>query len=315
MIAGAGNDEPGGVCCVSVRRTKFCQVNPDQCEKPANITTFCSKYPQYCSGDEDFNDDIVVPKHEAIVKEDQFTQEYLRILLCPQVPKHEDIVKVDQFTQEDLRILLCPQVPKIEAMLREDQFTQEEIKTYGHPNHPLISICMFGGSKDKQNICKNSTFQSFGFMDIYHKTKQCHIVNPQWAQATIEFPKVPLRDVLTVVLDLEPEEYFVPNREVGGQVSFHSPFSISNPFIEGFHVQPGKLYVIQLKEIIKYLLPHPYQTNCTKYVDRWYTRGGKGPLTKAMCVEECILNKTFESCGCAKKSTLYPHDYKFCTEG
>ncbi|KFM68167.1 hypothetical protein X975_22046, partial [Stegodyphus mimosarum] len=33
-----------------------------------------------------------------------------------------------------------------------------------------------------------------------------------------------------------------------------------------------------------------------------------------MCIEECILNQTMNSCSCVLTNNLYPHNFNFCAE-
>ncbi|GFW96782.1 transposable element Tcb2 transposase [Trichonephila clavipes] len=89
-----------------------------------------------------------------------------------------------------------------------------------------------------------------------------------------------------MIIDFEPEEYFRIDQLVTGQLAIHSPWNILNPFAEGFTIKPNKIYVIQIKEDIKNLLPYPYQTNCTDYIKAWKTRGQNGPLSKEYIADQ-----------------------------
>ncbi|GIY44461.1 uncharacterized protein CDAR_221741 [Caerostris darwini] len=202
--------------------------------------------------------------------------------------------------------------PKTSAFHEEVSATQEMIKQFGHQSYPLVYSCEFGEVNVTFDFCKNSTFKSFIFQDLYGRMKKCYILNALWSTATLNLPQVPTRATLKLVVDFEPEEYFRIEQTVTGQMAIHSPWNILNPFIEGFTLKPNKIYVVQVKEDIKNLLPYPYQTNCTDYIKAWKVRGWNGPLSKEMCIEECLLNQTMNNCMCVLPSNLYPHNFKFC---
>ncbi|KAG8191772.1 hypothetical protein JTE90_026809 [Oedothorax gibbosus] len=202
--------------------------------------------------------------------------------------------------------------PKEEALSDEVSATQEMVEEVGHPVFPLVSSCDFTSINVTFDFCRNTTYKSFIFQDLYGRKNKCYIVNALWSKASLNLGRVPTRARLEMTVDLEPDEYFSLDRTVSGQVAIHSPWNILNPFSEGFSIQPGKMYIIKLEEHIKNLLPRPYQTNCTDYIETWKSRGLNGPLSKEMCIEECILNQTMDICQCVLPNNLYPHNFKFC---
>ncbi|XP_054718858.1 acid-sensing ion channel 1C-like [Uloborus diversus] len=204
--------------------------------------------------------------------------------------------------------------PKEEALVEEARVVQSVIQKIGHRSYPLVSRCEFEVVNVSFDFCKNETFKQFVFQDMYGKMKQCYIINALWSKKALNHPKVPTRAVLKLVLDLEPEESFRLDRVVAGQMAIHSAWDVINPFQQGFTVKPKKSYRIHIKENIKNLLPYPYQTNCTDYIVAWQSRGLYGPLSKEMCMEECVLNQTLDNCQCVLNSNLYPHNFKFCGE-
>ncbi|XP_042894641.1 acid-sensing ion channel 1A-like [Parasteatoda tepidariorum] len=240
---------------------------------------------------------------------------------CKMKPENcEPVEYADFFCQrypeacENGRIKGNSYFPTLEAQSEEVTATQDMIQKAGHTSYPLISSCHFEGLNRTHDFCKNTTFKSFVFQDLYGRMKKCYIINALWQEARLNLPQVPTRAVLKMVIDLEPDEYFRIDETVTGQVAIHSPWNILNPFSEGFLLKPRKTYVIHLKEDIKNLLPYPYQTNCTDYIKTWQIRGGNGPLSKEMCIEECILNQTMDNCQCVLTENLYPHNFKFCGE-
>ncbi|KAF8771118.1 hypothetical protein HNY73_018572 [Argiope bruennichi] len=172
------------------------------------------------------------------------------------------------------------QFPLGSARLDEISATQEMVEKAGHEAYPLIYSCGFQGVNVSFDFCKNSTFKSFIFQDLYGRMKKCYILNALWSKAVLNLPQVPTRATLQIIIDFEPEEYFRIDQIVTGQLAIHSPWNILNPFSEGFTIKPNKIYVIQVKEDIKNLLPYPYQTNCTDYIEAWKIRGKNGPLSK-----------------------------------
>ncbi|GFT45584.1 uncharacterized protein NPIL_65361 [Nephila pilipes] len=202
--------------------------------------------------------------------------------------------------------------PKMSSRSEEISATQEVIAEAGHDSYPLVFSCGFSEVNVTFDFCKNTTFKTFIFQDLYGRMKKCYIMNALWSTAILNLPQVPTRAVLQLVIDFEPEEYFRIDQIVTGQLAIHSPWNILNPFIEGFTIKPNKIYVVQIKEDIKNLLPYPYQTNCTDYIEAWRIRGQNGPLSKEMCIEECLLNQTMNTCQCVLPTNLYPHNFKFC---
>lgn len=117
-----------------------------------------------------------------------------------------------------------------------------------------------------------------------------------------------------MAFDLEPEEYFRPDRQIGGIFSIHSPNSVLNPFYNGFVIQPGRLYTVHLKVVEEKLLPDPYETQCKDYRAIWKLRGNKGPLSQMTCLTECIMNASLSQCNCVLPEINFPHSERICNE-
>ncbi|KAG8191774.1 hypothetical protein JTE90_026809, partial [Oedothorax gibbosus] len=139
--------------------------------------------------------------------------------------------------------------PKEEALSDEVSATQEMVEEVGHPVFPLVSSCDFTSINVTFDFCRNTTYKSFIFQDLYGRKNKCYIVNALWSKASLNLGRVPTRARLEMTVDLEPDEYFSLDRTVSGQVAIHSPWNILNPFSEGFSIQPGKMYIIKLEEV------------------------------------------------------------------
>ncbi|GIY79252.1 uncharacterized protein CEXT_711671 [Caerostris extrusa] len=83
--------------------------------------------------------------------------------------------------------------PKVSAFHEEVSATQEMIKQFGHQSYPLVYSCEFGEVNVTFDFCKNSTFKSFIFQDLYGRMKKCYILNALWSTATLNLPQVPTR--------------------------------------------------------------------------------------------------------------------------
>ncbi|GFU55347.1 uncharacterized protein NPIL_30711 [Nephila pilipes] len=68
----------------------------------------------------------------------------------------------------------------------------------------------------------------------------------------------------------------------------HSPFIQENPFIEQNILKLGHRYDIIFRlEAEEHLLPHPFPTDCTDYVDMWRKNNKTGPRSQEACKKKC----------------------------
>ncbi|XP_071040580.1 uncharacterized protein [Parasteatoda tepidariorum] len=103
--------------------------------------------------------------------------------------------------------------------------------------------------------------------------------------------------VLNISIDEGEYSFFYHPPE--GLISFHNPYSIVNPHIEGFTLSlKAQRHTFHLKKVVKKLLPYPYDTNRIDYISRWKERGGRGPMNDAECYNECQLNISLKELGC-----------------
>ncbi|KAF8787173.1 hypothetical protein HNY73_008797 [Argiope bruennichi] len=92
----------------------------------------------------------------------------------------------------------------------------------------------------------------------------------------------------------------------------HSSFLTASPFVSGHEFITGKDYKIKLKQEESHLLPPPYQTNCTNYMEEWSAKNGIAPLNERMVVEECKYQNCLEESKCVPFSVDYPHNATVC---
>ncbi|GFW96774.1 uncharacterized protein TNCV_2848301 [Trichonephila clavipes] len=83
--------------------------------------------------------------------------------------------------------------PKMNSRSEEMSATQEMIAKAGHDSYPLVSSCDFSEVNVTFDFCKNTTFQSFIFQDLYGRMKKCYIMNALWSTAILNLPQVPTR--------------------------------------------------------------------------------------------------------------------------
>ncbi|GBL94223.1 hypothetical protein AVEN_163537-1 [Araneus ventricosus] len=96
------------------------------------------------------------------------------------------------------------------------------------------------------------------------------------------------------------------------QLALHSPYHLPSPYLEGNNFLVGRSYEIRLTMSEKHLLPAPYQTNCTNYLEEWKLRGGKAPINQMDVVQECRMKRYYEGIGCVPIDVDYPHEHPIC---
>ncbi|GBM44487.1 hypothetical protein AVEN_15013-1 [Araneus ventricosus] len=96
------------------------------------------------------------------------------------------------------------------------------------------------------------------------------------------------------------------------QLAFHSPYHLRSPYVEGNNFIVGRSYEIRLTMSEKHLLPAPYQTNCTNYLEEWKLRGGKAPINQLDVIQECRMKRYYEGMRCVPVNVDYPHEHPIC---
>ncbi|GFV64564.1 transposable element Tc1 transposase [Trichonephila clavipes] len=138
-----------------------------------------------------------------------------------------------------------------------------------------------------------------------------------------EWDKLPQQlldnDVQIIVFELKSERtqtnQFYTGTPFALQIALHSPYSLVNPFMNGFSLKPCSNYHVFPSKQINKLLPPPYSSQCYNYTESWLKRSGRGPRNKRLCSEECYLNKSVEVKGCVDPFFIaYPNMEKICTD-
>ncbi|GBM44478.1 hypothetical protein AVEN_15006-1 [Araneus ventricosus] len=96
------------------------------------------------------------------------------------------------------------------------------------------------------------------------------------------------------------------------QLALYSLYHLPSPYLEGTNFFAGRSYEIRLTMSEKHLLPVPYQTNCTNYLEEWKLRGGKAPMNQMDVVQECRMKKYYEGMRCVPVDVDYPHEHPIC---
>ncbi|XP_015919383.1 degenerin deg-1 [Parasteatoda tepidariorum] len=141
----------------------------------------------------------------------------------------------------------------------------------------------------------------------------CWTLNTIIGQPEAEPRKVLSNARLTIVVFPHAEEYSTEIKSVTAQVAIHNPRQIVNPYTNGFHMKVNTRQDFRLKKVVKKLLPAPYETNCVDYVERWKSRGGRGPTNQKECDGECQKNVSLEVYGgCLSQYFYVPGNERRC---
>lgn len=209
--------------------------------------------------------------------------------------------------------------PTGDGLSFEREATVEDLKDMGHSSTDILKHCA-RISLDGTDIIKCSwdTIIRMPMQDGHTGYRNCYTLFSSVKSKTLKEHTLPVpkkKDSLFhMVFEMEPKEYFRPDREVGAIVGIHSPNNIINPFYDGFVIKPGHIYSVHLKVVEEKLLPFPYETKCKDYNRMWEERGKKGPLSQEMCLGECVYNASMELCKCVVPNIMFYHEDKICTE-
>lgn len=118
-------------------------------------------------------------------------------------------------------------------------------------------------------------------------------------------------EIGNILLNFNLKDIFFSYQTAGIQVSLHSKDRLSNPFNEGFLVEPKMQYIVHLRPVENILLPPPYSTNCRQY-DEKKDKPFNETFNQDRCIIECKKENWLKECGCL--SSLYPFHFngKFC---
>uniref|UniRef100_T1D1T8 Putative degenerin n=1 Tax=Cupiennius salei TaxID=6928 RepID=T1D1T8_CUPSA len=249
---------------------------------------YCDKYPEHC----------ISPENKTA-----FCSEF------PEICKR----------QENGGLELDVQFPTGDGMVFEQTTTVEDLDEMGHSSSDILKHCKriaFDGYSYIE--CSWDTVIRMPMSDGNTGYRNCYtlfssVTSSKLKQHVLPVPKRK-EPLFHMVLEMEPDEYFRPDRQVGVIVAIHSPNNIINPFYDGFVVKPGRMYSVHLKVVEERLLPFPYETRCKDYSSLWLARGRKGPLSQEMCLGECVYNASMKLCNCVIPNILYYHEERVCTE-
>ncbi|XP_054723611.1 uncharacterized protein LOC129233661, partial [Uloborus diversus] len=146
----------------------------------------------------------------------------------------------------------------------------------------------------------------------------CYTIYSLWGKPYGEREKISTAAIMRFHFDVNPfekangSEPLKPlyNYPTSGsvQMAVHSPYFLPTPYIEGMNYLGGTSYTLRINMEETRLLPSPYESNCTDYLQTWRERGGKAPVNQL----ECRVNKTLESVNCIPLDIDYPHTYNVC---
>ncbi|XP_076370865.1 epithelial sodium channel subunit alpha-like [Tachypleus tridentatus] len=101
------------------------------------------------------------------------------------------------------------------------------------------------------------------------------------------------KEELSFSLQIPTDEYIF----IGALVTVHSPYVFPNLRDNSIKLKAGLQYVYFYTQQTSYLLPPPYQTDCTDYDKIGLSTVRPGLLDQKLCYLECVYNRTFEKCG------------------
>ncbi|GIY13388.1 uncharacterized protein CDAR_422621 [Caerostris darwini] len=110
------------------------------------------------------------------------------------------------------------------------------------------------------------------------------------------------------------EEEFHPWDLPQAFIAVHSPYVPSNPIADGSSMELGYEYELYVRLEENHLLPAPYQTNCTDYIDLWRKNNRTGARSQAMCKELCTLKFSRDCFDCDRGLTMFRDHDKWCKE-
>ncbi|KAG8177215.1 hypothetical protein JTE90_022089 [Oedothorax gibbosus] len=152
----------------------------------------------------------------------------------------------------------------------------------------------------------------------------CYTIYSLWGHPHITRDRIPKGAIMTFKFYLNASG-LVEKSEVTGwigkqnlpttpyvQIAVHSPYFLPSPYLEGFSYKGGKVYQMRITMDEKHLLPSPYQTSCTNYMEKWIENGGRGPINQLNVVQECRMHKWYSAVGCVPVTVDYPHPYDIC---
>ncbi|KAF8792420.1 Degenerin mec-4 like protein [Argiope bruennichi] len=183
-------------------------------------------------------------------------------------------------------------------------------------NHMIKNCEMLIGEDAPTTTCSKARKTPYTKGDIVTRTN-CLMFNSIWDLPGATIQDMPSTTVINLLLLTNKTDYFpqIGDQFVAMYIDFHSPMTLTNPFVNGFIMYPGMRYKYYIKERILKLLPAPYSTNCTDYLTEWKKNGNKGPISLADCIEYCKLELIRKQRKCVDFFNFYPHNEPLCETG
>ncbi|KAF8781479.1 hypothetical protein HNY73_011870 [Argiope bruennichi] len=191
---------------------------------------------------------------------------------------------------------------------------RSEYATMGAQPHDLVRQCLIYESP--RSVDCTEKYEPVNVFDTKGLPNNCYAYNSLWGKTdgarTIKTKSL-------VIFELKSERtqrnQFYTGTPFALQISLHSPYSLVNPFLNGFSLKPCSNYYVFPAKQINDLLPPPYTSGCYNYTSSWYARSGKGPRNKRLCAEECFLNESVRLLGCVDPLYIaYPNTERICPD-
>ncbi|GFT32066.1 uncharacterized protein NPIL_479891 [Nephila pilipes] len=159
-------------------------------------------------------------------------------------------------------------------------------------------------------------FEVVNVFDTKGLPNNCYAFNSLWGR--IQGARS-IKTKTLVVFELKSERtqtnQFYTGTPFALQIALHNPYSLVNPFMNGFSLKPCSNYYVFPSKQINDLLPPPYTSQCYNYTANWISRSGRGPRNKRLCSEECYLNQSIEIKDCVDPFFIaYPNMEKICPD-
>ncbi|XP_071036950.1 degenerin mec-4-like [Parasteatoda tepidariorum] len=190
----------------------------------------------------------------------------------------------------------------------------EDYETLMQRLDELIWACIILDGLEKDSLCDLSYYQNVRCPSRSEAIEACWTLNTIIGRPEIEPRKMSSMGEYLMSIRPHLEEYPVTLEVATVHASIHSPRQILNPFTNGFNMDLNTIQTFRLRKVEKKLLPAPYDTNCSDYIEIWKLRGGHGPTNQKECFEECQKNISLKYRGCFANYYKIPGNEKICSD-
>ncbi|GFT98452.1 uncharacterized protein NPIL_547601 [Nephila pilipes] len=187
-----------------------------------------------------------------------------------------------------------------------------DYKDLGVRPEDLIESCELVHPASGSIICAKET-KWVAVFDSMGLPNNCYALNSLIGNVSMKPYTTASKSYVTLKIKTEVSDTFYTSTPSAIQISVHNPRNYVNPFKKGISIKPCYNYNLFISKTMNDLLPYPYSTNCTDYLELWKARGGHGPLSQTQCREECLLNVSLNESNCADPFYVsYPNTAKIC---